>query len=845
MRIYSGKTKIGKLNRNIDLVIDFDDLFKDKGLKGLKENIEKKIGGLLIILGALTTIVFFSILQTGQNIEILLPLALAVTLYGFYLNRDRDTYDTIVEPKNLYESVKNSRINQIEVENYITNSVNVVLDSVIFNYPNSFLQQTLTQLFRFPKVKEFVEMRIGLEAAKVLKLIKKDLTQDTFDELYKDLFLKLFEVGLEIKVKIIDEILFTLILLKSYCLRYLQVYGVTELELEALISWYGNNLKVNDFKSRWSLLRFVKPKGAVNIAFTSRATPTLDSFSTDFTADAAKGNFFVSTGKDFVVKEILTTLQKESDSAVILIGAAGVGKTSVLKDVATKMVVEDVPYQIQDYRLSVIDISSAMALSGSGNSFLNSLMQIIKEATIAGNVVLTIENLGQLAMLKEDAVKEIVNAIINSVSTNNLKVIATSTTEEYQRKLKNIPALMAVFSLIEIPEPPKEKAMQIILDQAINIEKKYKLKISVEAVRHIVEIGSSILYEKAMPDKGIELLENVAILANSRGQKFVDAQIADEVLSQKAGTKVGLSDEEERQKLANLEELMHKRVIGQVEAVTAVSFAMKRARSGLKKANRNIANFLFFGPTGVGKTEVAKTLAESFYGDEKNMIRLDMSEFSLKESVKRLIGYTDENGEIVSGILSEQVKKKPFSLILFDELDKASPNVLDLFLQILDEGRLTDGSGRIIDFKNTIVIATSNAGSAFIAQSISAGKTYREIVPKAKDNLQKYFRVEFLNRFDEIVMFRALSFTEIQRIAEIKLKLLQAKLKDEGYTFEWDVKTVDQITKLGFNPVFGGRELNRAIQNNIENVIAQGIVEEKIRKGNTIKFSGLEIETFN
>jgi len=329
------------------------------------------------------------------------------------------------------------------------------------------------------------------------------------------------------------------------------------------------------------------------------------------------------------------------------------------------------------------------------------------------------------------------------------------------------------------------------------------------------------------------------VKAQENGLEFISQELVEAIVSSKVGVNVGSIEDKEADLLINLEDELHKRIIGQDDAVKAVSAALRRSRAGLAGSKRPIASFLFFGPTGVGKTELAKAVAHTYYGNEKLMIRVDMSEYQEEENLKRLIGHPDA-GEFEGGYLTEAVRSKPFSLVLLDEIEKANPRVLDLFLQILDEGSVTDGLGRTIDFSNTILIATSNAASAEIADLIEAGKKYKEVFAKVMPTLRKFMRVEFLNRFDRVIMFKPLLRIEIERIAALLMEKEKVSLSEKGINLVFEKKLLEELAELGYNPLYGARELRRVIQDNVEDKIASMIIKKEVKSGGELVLHSLK-----
>jgi len=354
-------------------------------------------------------------------------------------------------------------------------------------------------------------------------------------------------------------------------------------------------------------------------------------------------------------------------------------------------------------------------------------------------------------------------------------------------------------------------------------------------------IDLSVRYDttRLLPLKAVDTLEDACVLAKEEKLSFVSSKEVETIISQGVGMNVGNLKAEESQKLTNLEQIMHQRVVGQDSAIAAVASALRRARAGLTSPGKAVASFLFFGPTGVGKTEVARTLAATYFGNENLLTRLDMSEFQEDENVKRLIGHM-QGDDFIGGQLTEKVRENPFSLVLLDEIEKANPRVLDLFLQILDEGHIKDGMGRKVDFKNTIIIATSNIGSLKISRLLQEGSTYEDTKRLAMEELKKSLRIEFINRFDQVIMFKPLNMVEIEKVADLMMKKLAKRIADQGIELQYSASFLKELAQKGYSSIFGAREMNRVIQDEVENKLANLIVEGKVKSGGKVVFEGLD-----
>lgn len=856
MRIYRGKEKIAVLRGGVDLSINFDHLFRFRGNRILRNLIDIQLGRIFMILGVGLVILpgmqalsegnfsLRSYLEVPSAVYLVAYLGLYFLMYGLFLLRDKGEFAfdiAIMDLNKAMLKVDVGKVTELELENFFSEKVLGVIDAAYFQSNENFIEYISNFLLDAKITQNYLTKRLGVDYYDFRKTVVAEVRGLNFKDHYKEFFINSMEVAIRMQVSKINPLVLLSIFMSNYWKDSLKNYGVTEIEVNAIQSWIKNNLRHREYKKRWKTLSRLKPTGAINRSYTSRATPTVDEFGVDYTARAAKGAFVVSIGKDDVMAKVLGSLQKKSGAAVLVLGEPGVGKTHFLKYLATRMVIEDVPDRIKDMRLVVVDLNRAMAKSSSLDNFKGKLQMLLEEVVTAGNIILVFEEIGQIFGFRSEGRAEVVNLIANMIDEYNLKIIGTSNTDDYNKKIKNVTGFSSLFETYEIMEPKPDLAFQIVMDFVPTFEKEYGINIQVDSVKQIVKFSSKIIYEKVLPDKAIDLLEEAILLAKALGLKFLDGRVVDELFKQKVGVNIGSITENEAELLTNLENVMHMRIVGQDQAIDAIAAALRRSRSGLMGGKRPIASFLFYGPTGVGKTEVAKTLAETYYGDEKRMIRLNMSEYQEEENLRRLIGFRDQSGNFVEGIFTGKVKKNPFSLILLDELEKAYPKVLDLFLQVLDEGTISDGSGKNIDFTNTIIIATSNAGSREIADNLEKGFNYRQIEERVKDKLYDVYRVEFLNRFDKVIMFRGLNRVEIQQIAHLLLKGLNKKLSEQGIEIFWDEDTTKQIADLGYSRVFGARELRRTIQETIEDQLAKHIISKRIKGGSKVYFNGLNI----
>ena len=627
-------------------------------------------------------------------------------------------------------------------------------------------------------------------------------------------------------------------------------------------------------------------------------TPALDQYSRDLTQMAAEGRLDPVVGRDREITRLIQILSRRTKNNPCLVGEPGVGKTAIAEGLAQRIIAGTVPDTIRDKRLVVLDLSGMVAGSKYRGEFEERIRKVVDEVRENQGILLFIDELHTIigAGGAEGAL-DASNILKPSLSRGELQIIGATTLEEYRKYIEKDAALERRFQPITVEEPSEEETYEILKGLRPYYERHHKVEILDEALEAAVKMSVRYINDRFLPDKAIDLIDEAAskvqlsgyqastdseelsreiqeILQEKEGaiksgnltlakeyqkkQKEAEAKLEqlhakEEKKSRRRSGKVDekavasiVSDwtkipvqrltEGETRRLAQLEKELHKRVIGQEEAVHAVSQAVKRGRVGLKDPNRPIGSFLFLGPTGVGKTELSKALAQAVFGSEQAMIRVDMSEYMEKHSVSKLIGSPpgyvgyDEGGQ-----LSEKVRRNPYSVILFDEIEKAHPDVFNVLLQVLDDGRITDSQGRTVDFKNTIIIMTSNLGSQELLEGIEAdGSISTECENRVMDELKGHFRPEFLNRLDEIIMFKPLTKDNIGHIITLLMADLNKRLVDKEITVELTEEAKQFITDNGYDPVYGARPLKRYLQKHVETLAAKLILADGVRAGDTI-----------
>lgn len=578
----------------------------------------------------------------------------------------------------------------------------------------------------------------------------------------------------------------------------------------------------------------------MNRAWTARPTPLLDQFSYDITDYAAAGAITPTIGREREIGETMRVLERNSKNNVLLIGETGSGREAIVKAIGRLMVRDETLSKLKDKRLVSLDAPLIISGAKAGGELEERIQMILREIQLAGNIILFIPNIHSLAESGAEHGFDISEILTPVFTQSFFQVIGTTTFYDYHRVIEKRGDFADIFEIVKIDEVSPEVALEIIVLQSPAIEDKEEVSFTFSALKKSIELSRRYISNKLLPAKAIDLLSEAAVMV--RVDRGKDAIVGEsdimKLVTEKTGIPVIDINVSEAKKLINLEEEIHKRMVDQAEAVKAVSEAIKRMRVGLKNEKRPMGVFLFLGPTGVGKTELAKTLAEVYFGSEKAMVRLDMSEFQEPRSIDRLIGNVESQ---IGGILTEGVKRQPFSLVLLDEFEKSHPNVLDLFLQVFDDGRLTDGSGRVVDFTNTIIIATSNAGSKIIQARLKEGKFIADFKPEIEDYILKYFKPELLNRFNAQIVFKTLSESDILEIAKLQIKKLIKRFDEaQGIKLEVSPAALAKVAALGHSPFYGARNLQRVITEKIENLIANKFLRGEIKRGKVFTIKEIE-----
>lgn len=606
--------------------------------------------------------------------------------------------------------------------------------------------------------------------------------------------------------------------------------GFPEIQVEQVAEWIRLQTHMEDERNRFVKLATLKPNTGMDRLMTARQTPTLDQFAEDLTLLARNGYISPIYGREEELEALFQAFDGNA-RGIVLVGEQGAGKMALIEAIARRMVEEDVPPALFDRRLVSVHLARLIA-AGDSDGALERLLNLLAEVRLGGNAILVLEGIDVLAGIGTGSL-DLSEAFASELDRGGFYVIATCTPHAWTESIERR-TLGAKLTRINVNPPKVQEAIPMLMVRTGHIEYEQGVYFSYAALNTAAQFADRFVRDLALPESALDLLQASAVLARTThgSGSFVSVEDVATVVHRKTGVPVQAIATDESEKLLHLEERMHQRVIGQNEAVTQVAQALRRARAELRDGKRPMGSFLFLGPTGVGKTELAKTLADEYFGSADTMVRLDMSEYQDRRSIDRLIGAA---GDPKGGLLTEAVRLKPFSLLLLDELEKAHPDLLTLFLQVLDDGRLTDGIGRTVDFTHTIIIATSNASSTFIQDSVKRGDTLEHIrTGLLEHELRETFRPEFLNRFDGVIVFSPLTMDDVTRIAWLLINQVIKRLEEKGVTFQVDDLAIEALAKAGFDPLYGARPLRRVIQERVENQLADALLRGQLPRGTKV-----------
>jgi len=571
----------------------------------------------------------------------------------------------------------------------------------------------------------------------------------------------------------------------------------------------------------------------MNRSWTARPTYYLDGFSTDLTDLARAGRVGFMVGHEMEYERLLDVLSRPEKPVALLVGEPGMGKEAILNHLAYGIVKDNVPAPLFDRRLVELSIGEMVAGAQAGGELEARVQKIVTEIVTAGNVILYIPDIGNLMKTSGTQYLSAADILLPVIRSGAFSVIGGAHPREYKKYIEQEAEFSAAFEVVRVLELSEEDALKVITHLSLRYEREYKVQITLGAVKKAVLLAHKYFRTKPLPGSAEDLLREALADAVRRKERVLTADAIIAIAERKVNVPIHQVDDREAETLLNMESIIHERLVDQEEAVKAVSQSLREYRSGLSRKGGPIATFLFVGPTGVGKTELSKILAGIRFGSEKLMTRFDMTEYQDKQSLFRFIGSPDG---AVAGALTDAILEKPYSLILLDEFEKAHPDILNLFLQVFDDGRLTDNLGRIIDFQNTIIIATSNVQSEFIQKSLAENKTIETISEEIKKNLVDYFKPELLNRFTKIIVFKTLSRADTEKIAKLQLKILADDLMEaQNVTLALRSGAVERVAELGYSVTFGARPLRRVIADKLRATIAEKILRRQIMRNDSIE----------
>lgn len=690
----------------------------------------------------------------------------------------------------------------------------------------------------------YIFSRLGLDFSSVQDNLKNHLEKSEKEEILTESFspdfYKTIEEALKVAItrkhKRIEARDLLIGISKEDFFKGILVENSLKIEdFENLTLWFDYlERKIEESKNFWAPENLAM-YGSMGKDWAAGYTITLDQYSIDMRRSVRSWMYKAIIGHEKEIELIQQAICRPEVNNALIVGDPGTGRESIIEGLARRVFLGKSLPELNYARVVELDMTSLLSQIKSSEEVESTIDRIFQEVITAGNVILVVKEFQNYIGLDvaQPGMVDISGIIGKYLKFKEFKFIAMTDYAGLHTRIEKNPSLLSLFEKIEVSEISEEETIRILLNLTLELEARYKVFVTYPAIRELVSLAARYIPNKPFPQKAIDLLQDVVVyVARSLKQTLILPEHVSKVVSTKTEIPVGKVEFKEKETLLNLEKLIHARIINQEESVKEISIAMRRARSGIGSKKRPMGSFLFLGPTGVGKTETSKALAEIYFGGEDKMIRLDMSEFQSIKDIPRLLGSRGEEGLLIT-----PVRENPFALILIDEIEKAHKNILNLFLQILDEGNITDGQGRKVVFTNTIIICTSNAGAEMIFKATEENK------PVNKDKLleslfkKAIFRPEFINRFDGVVLFKPLSKQNLMDICQLSMKSLQKNMKEKDIDFIITEPLKEKIVGLSYKPAFGAREMRRVIQDNVENVIAQALLSDNIKKGESFEVS--------
>lgn len=786
-----------KLAVSLMLRMMFTPLFHDTSVLGRFLSLFFRLtrvvwGGVLMAITALAMIFWLIIWLT-------LPI-LIVAYNGFYILILIWMVDFVIEFNKPQKLPKGKTTDNQRAENYLSRSARKT-----FKKARNNSQVMLEELIQDKEVIELLKrLELSGESFKNLSLI-----------LIMEHWLKLAKVEAQaFQADQIETVHLMLALFRVEKFRYD--------EAKLCLGWLKREKSWSKTPFLWDKEYLIRPIGGVNRAWTGIPTPTLDKYSTDLTQLAQDSQLPEILGKEPELNKMIEILSRKQRNNLLIIGEPGSGKTTFVKGLAQEIVRGTRAESLRFKRLVSLDTAKLASAANSAELSFR-MTKIIEEIKASENIILFADEMHNLATLNQETPETsgLLMALEPPLSGGKFQFIGTTSLENHHKYLEPNEAFTRLLDILKLNPADELETMMVLEFEAYKQEVSEEVVVSLLALKKMIELSNRLTMDRVLPDIAVDLLDEVVAKVKSEDRKTIMATDVVKVVSEK--TKIPLMDltEKEKEVLLHLEDKLHKSVIGQDQAILAVANAIRRARTRIKDPGKPIASFMFSGPTGVGKTETAKTLAREFFGDEKMMVRLDMSEYQNIDSINRLIGSPPGQGQAnEDGQLTEAIKNQPYTCLLLDEIEKAHPKIINLFLQVLDDARLTDSQGKLVNFSNTIIIATTNVGTREIQENRQEGM-------KA---LEKHFAPEFLNRFTEIIVFKELTRVEIEAIVKLKLIKLVKQLKKQEVEIKFSEQVIKELAESGFSQKWGGREVDRVIQTKVMNRIATKLLTGEIKK---------------
>ncbi len=690
-------------------------------------------------------------------------------------------------------------------------------------------QNTINKLARNQKIKTLMR-RLELDATNFIE----KLTEATFMDLDK-LDIKAFEFAQVAQATYVAEISVFIALIKS--IRdveiFLAAFNTKILTIENGTKWIIKERNYKYQKHIWQDDFQGLVLGGFGKGMTGRVTPFLDSMSEDYTKSALRFGFEKNAVRQKAIVRLAELLSSSSEN-ILIVGEPGSGKTSVVKGMAYEIMRGTSHKSLWNKRIVSLELSGILAGTTTAGEIAQKLKSAIWEARASGNIILFIDEIHTLMAGSGGAnpeVSTIFNLLEPELSSGGIQFIGATTSQNYRKYVEPNGAFARLFHLYELEEATFEETFKILEFNVYELERKKNIFITYTSLEKCIELSKKLIHERVLPDKAIMILDRAASHVQSTS-KTVDSTVIAEVIAEITHVPSAVVNQDEAAKILNIDTEMKKVVIGQDHAIKQISSALKRARAGIRNEDKPIASFLFVGTTGVGKTQTAKALAQTYFGDKKAMIRLDMSEYQQIDSMSRLLGSPDGS---TKGILTEAVRSRPFSLVLLDEIEKAHSNILLTFLQVLDDGRLTDSSGTTVDFTNSIIIATSNVGTRSIQSVFEQNGTQEQMKEAAMKDVRANFAPEFLNRFTGLIIFNPLTIDNVRQILEIQLTEIYKSAKDKNIKVSFKNSLKEELIKKGYNKEWGARPLARLVEDSVETYIAEKILSKEFLPGREVE----------